>query len=114
MKTIIAILLLILLSSPAFAEDKIEFRTFTNSLTCKELTTKLENPEGVSDFVLMVSSFVTGSNYAKNRVSPYDLKTMVEITEQYCRKNPEWTATAVLIALDKTIDRQISEDNKKN
>ncbi len=39
MKTIIAILLLILLSSPAFAEDKIEFRTFTNSLTCKELTT---------------------------------------------------------------------------
>lgn len=107
MKNLILFLLALLLASPAVAAEKTTFRAFTNNVTCAQMVSRLEQPEGVSAFALMVSAFITGANFAKGRDSSMDLKSMLTLTELYCRQNPEWSATTALVALDKVIDRRI-------
>jgi len=113
MRRFIAVVFLALLATQVFADEKKTFRAFTNNVSCEQVVASLEQPEGVSDFALIISSFVTGSNYAKSRDSTMDLKSMMVLTEQYCRQNPEWPATTVLVSLDKVIDRRIELEKQE-
>lgn len=113
----LSILLTLLLSlffvTPAWSAEKQSFRSYTNQLTCKQLVDNLETPRGVNDLALLVSAFVTGSNYAKSRDSQLDLKSMMILTERYCRQNPDWSATTVFIVLDQAIEKRFQVESKK-
>jgi hypothetical protein len=72
----------------------------------------LDKKEGMSDFALLVSAFITGTNYVKGRDSHADLKGMMMLTEKYCRDNPKQAVTTALIVLDKAIDQQLALEKK--
>ncbi len=82
-------------------------RTHISSNTCGQVITNIEKTKDVKLLALVVGSFISGSNYAKNRNSKIPLRNMLILTERYCRKNPNKPLTAALINLDRIIDRQI-------
>lgn len=88
------------------------FRSFTSGISCEQAAKSLEQKEGLSDFALLVSAFITGSNYVKGRDSQADLKSMMMLTEKYCRDNPKQPVTTALIVLDKAIDQRIAQEKK--
>jgi hypothetical protein len=85
------------------------FRSFTSGITCEQAVKSLDKKEGLSDFALLVSAFITGTNYVKGRDSQADLKGMMMLTEKYCRDNPKKPVTTALIVLDKAIDQRIAQ-----
>ena len=94
------------------APAKAEFRSFTSGVSCEQAIKSLDKKEGLSDFALLVSAFVTGTNYVKGRDSHADLKGMMVLTEKYCRDNPNQPVTSALIVLDKMLDRQLAQEKK--
>ena len=88
------------------------FRSFTSSISCEQAVKSLGKKEGLSDFALLVSAFVTGTNYAKGRDSHADLKGMMMLTEKYCRDNPKQPVTTALVVLDKALDQQLAKQAK--
>lgn len=88
------------------------FRSFTSGITCEQAVKSLDKKEGLSDFALLVSAFITGTNYVKNRDSHADLKGMMMLTEKYCRDNPKQAVTTALIVLDKAIDQRIAQQKQ--
>ncbi len=113
MKPVVVFLLFVVMSVPAYASEEMSFRAFTNGIACKHVVASLDKSEGAKTLAIMVSSFITGSNYAKNRESSIDLKSMLMLTEQYCRQNPDWALTTALIALDQSIDKRMAAEAKK-
>jgi hypothetical protein len=94
------------------APTKPAFRAFTSSISCEQAVGNLDKKAAQSNFALMVSAFITGTNYVKNRDSKVDLKSMMALTEQYCRQNPKQPVTNALIVLDKSIDNRIAMEKK--
>ena len=94
------------------APAKPGFRAFTSSISCEQAVGNLDKKESQGSFALLVSAFITGTNYAKNRDSKVDLKSMLALTEQYCRQNPKQPVTNALIVLDKSIDNRIAMEQK--
>jgi hypothetical protein len=88
-----------------------QFRSFTSGISCEAAVKSLEKKEGVSDFALLVSAFVTGTNYVKGRNSQADLKGMMMVTEKYCRDNPKEPITTALMVLDKVLDQKPAREN---
>ena len=86
------------------------FRSFISGIACADAIKSLEKKEGVNSVVLLVSSFISGTNYVKGRDSQIDLKAMLMITEKYCRDNPEEPVTNALIVLDKVIDQKLRQE----
>ena len=87
------VLLLLFLPTVTLAAEQTQgkpgFRAFTSSISCEQVVGNLDKKQAQSDFALLVSAFITGTNYAKNRDSKVDLKSMLALTEQYCRQNPK-------------------------
>ena len=79
-----------------------------NSFSCGQIVEGLDKEETRKAYVLMVGSFISGSNYAKNRDSEIDLKGILQLTEQFCRQNPEVPVLTSMIFLDKAIDKRNS------
>lgn len=92
------------------AAEKPAFRSFINGISCGQIVEGLDKEETRKAYVLMVGSFITGTNYAKNRDSQTDLNGMLQLTEQFCRQNPERPVLTAMIFLDKAIDKRISLD----
>ena len=107
-------ILLLTFSTIACAEEaasaKPSFRSFINGISCGEIVKGLDQEETRKAYVLMVGSFITGANYAKNRDSKTDLRGMLQLTEQFCRQNPEHPVLTAMIFVDKAIDKRISLD----
>jgi len=89
------------------------FRAYTSSITCEQAVANLDKKPAQSNFALMISAFITGTNYIKGRDSQIDLKGMMMITEQYCRNNPKQPVTNALVALDKAIDQRLIVQKKE-
>lgn len=94
------------------ASKQPSFRAFTSEISCEAAVKSLEKKEGLSDFALLVSAFITGTNYVKGRDSKADLKSMMVLTEKYCRDNPKQPVTTALIVLDKVIDQRLAQEKK--
>jgi hypothetical protein len=86
------------------------FRSFINGITCGQIVNGLDRKETRKAYALMIGSFITGSNYAKNRDSKTDLKGMLLLTEQFCRQNQDQPILTAMIFLDKAIDKRISHE----
>ncbi|MCK4509820.1 MAG: hypothetical protein KAU27_14825 [Desulfuromonadales bacterium] len=86
---------------------KIQSRSFINASTCGQVVAGLDKQENRRQLALMVGSFVSGTNYARNRNSMMPLKNMLIVTEKFCRKNPKKSIMVSLINLDRVIDKQI-------
>jgi hypothetical protein len=110
MQTFLTILMIgFLFTASAYAEDNNrQFRAFITGIPCGEVVKSLHQQEGSDKFALMIGSFISGSNYVKNRDSKMDLKGMLLITEQFCRQNPDLPATTALVFLDKSIDKRVA------
>ena len=110
MRTILLLAFLVsFLYVPALAEEtegNTQFRSFINGITCGQIVEGLDKEESRNAYVLMIGSFITGTNYAKNRDSKTDLKGMLLLTEQFCRQNPERPILTAMIFLDNAIDRR--------
>ncbi|MCM2264495.1 MAG: hypothetical protein NDI73_04790 [Desulfuromonadales bacterium] len=107
--------LLIILPCSGQAAEPVKsqgFRAFTSEISCEAAVKSLDKKEGLSDFALLVSAFITGTNYVKRRDSKADLKSMMMLTEKYCRDNPNQPVTTALIVLDKAIDQRITQEKK--
>ncbi len=95
------------------SREKIQSRSFINASSCGQIVAGLEKQENRRKLALMVGSFVSGTNYAKNRNSMMPLKNMLIVTEKYCRKNPKKSIMASMINLDHVIDKQIELTSQK-
>ena len=97
-----------LFALPVFAENTTtpKFRSYINGITCGQIVEGLDDENTRKAYVLMVGSFISGSNYATNRDSKTDLKGMLLLTEQFCRQNPERPVLTAMIFLDKAIDKR--------
>lgn len=107
-KIAILIALFYLLAVPAIAEETqspSKFRSYINDVSCGEIIKGLEDQAARRAYVLMVGSFISGTNYAKNRDSKVELQRMLILTEQFCRQNPEQPMMTAMIFLDKAIDK---------
>lgn len=110
---LISLLISLPFSAQAAGADKGQgFRAFTSEISCETAVKSLDQKEGLSDFALLVSAFITGTNYVKGRDSKADLKSMMMLTEKYCRDNPQQPVTTALIVLDKVIDQRIAQEKK--
>lgn len=105
----LTLLLVVVFAFQAIAAEENTFRAFTNEISCGQIIENLKKPEGHRDFVLLVSGFVTGTNYAKGRNSSLNMQSMLAVTEKSCRENPQWSLTAALILLDEIIKSQLIE-----
>ena len=110
MKTLTALLLMWLFAGfTAFAaeetDEQARFRSYVKQVKCGEILQDIQDPGVRQGVVLIIGSFVSGSNYAKQRISGVDLKGMLLLTEQFCRQNPEASLLQALVTLDLRIDR---------
>ncbi len=109
MRTLFIVILLCTIFSRTFAGENnknTQFRSFINGISCGQIIEDLDREETRKAYELMVGSFITGSNYAKNRDSKTDLNGMLLITEQFCRQNPKQHFLSAVISLDKSIDNR--------
>ena len=101
-----------LFAAPTFAEDSTpdstQFRSFINGITCGQIVDGLDKEKTRNAYVLMVGSFITGTNYVRNRDSRIDLQGMLQLTEQFCRQNPDHPVLTAMVFLDKAIDKRDS------
>ncbi len=81
------------------------YRTYLSALTCENMIKSLESKEGQERLILVVGTFITGSNYAKGRDVNIDLKTLTIMTENYCRENPKHGLDKALVVVDRSLDR---------
>lgn len=104
------------LVSVAFAAETSEetprFRSYVKQVKCGAIIKDIESQNTKQGMALIVSSFISGSNYAKQRVSRIDFKGMMLLTEQFCRQNPEAPILQALVSLDRKIDRVDSRKDK--
>ena len=90
--------------APAPAVTK-KYRSYINGITCDGLLKTLGSQDGQERAQLAIASFMTGANYAKGRDVNIDLKSLLIMTENYCRQNPASNLTEALITVDKSLDR---------
>lgn len=116
MRVLALFILLGLLYSPAIGaeqpNEEARFRSFIDGATCGQVIQNLDKPDSRKEFALMVGSFISGTNYTKKRDSKIDLRGMLMIAEQFCRKNPKKSVTSALIHLDSSVDKRMSFENK--
>ena len=114
---ILATLTFLLLTTTSFAAEqgkgKNQARSYISGSTCGQVTAGLKKQENRKQLALMVGSFVSGTNYAKNRDSKIELKNMLIVTERFCSQFPNKPFIAALVNLDRMIDKQIELAKQK-
>lgn len=89
-------------SQPAQAPAK-SFYAYTNGIKCASLPDALGKKESEDRILLIIAGFMTGINYSKGVDRPLDLKSMLMVTENYCRTNTDKTFTQALVFLDASL-----------
>lgn len=81
-----------------------QFMSYVN-IPCDKVTASLQNKESRNNVLLVISGFMSGTNYLKGRNVNVEINSMAKGVETYCQNNPKESLANALVELDRAIDQ---------